>query len=221
METEQKEQFYIEMLKMQLEEQKRYMDELRAGKHDMQAHLIVLQYYLAAGELVKAQEYLSQVMRIPCFSGGPTVDVGNGLVNAVLSFRLHRSAKQIELKTRGLLPEAMTIEDVDLCVLFSNLISNSVEACEKLTHRDRVITLEIRQDSENLTIIIENPIEWKLDTRILGKGTTKEDKDSHGYGLRNIQKVVEKYGGELLFDIHEEVFGIKIIFPNVVKDTSV
>lgn len=221
MQINQNEQLYVETIKEQLAEQTRYIDEIRGIKHDMQAHMIVLYHYLEKEELGKAKEYLSKLMNIPLFCSSYSVDVGHDLINTVISSRLRRSTVPIELETTGLFPEEMEIDEMDLCVLFSNLISNSVEACEKLVHTDRAISIEIKQDKKNLIIIMKNPIEWELNPDILGKTTTKEDKNSHGYGLRNILAVVEKYGGELQYELSSGLFLVKIQFSEVVKGSFI
>ena len=212
----QNEQLYVEMIKEQLAEQTRYIDEIRGVKHDMQAHLIVLYHYLEKDEFSKAKEYLSKVMNIPLFCGSFSVDVGHDLVNTIISSRLRRSTVSIELETTGLLPEEMEIDEVDLCVLFSNLISNSVEACEKLTHTDRVISIEIHEDNKDLIITMSNPIEWEVNLDILGKSTTKEDKKSHGYGVRNIQSAVERYNGEVIYEVDNGLVLVKVILRDIV-----
>lgn len=182
----------------------------------MQAHLIVLYHYLIKDEFEKAKEYLSKVMNIPLFSSSFSVDVGHDLVNAIIFSKLRSCAVSIELETTGLLPEEMKIDEMDLCVLFSNLISNSVEACEKLTHTDRVISIEIQEDNKNLIITMSNPIEWEVNLDILGKSTTKEDKKSHGYGVRNIQSVVERYKGEVIYEVDNGLVLAKIILRDIV-----
>ena len=41
--------------------------------------------------------------------------------------------------------------------------------------------------------------------------STKEDKNKHGFGSKNIRAVVEKYGGELRYHIENDMFTIEII----------
>ncbi len=209
------------MMKEQLAEQIRYVDEIRSVKHDMQAHMIVLYHYLEKGEFEKAKEYLSKVMNIPLFCSSYSVDVGHDVINMILFSALRRSAVPIELQTTGLIPKEIKIDEMDLCIIFSNLISNSVEACEKLVHTDRVITLDILRDKRSLVIVMKNPVEWEVNPDILGKSTIKEDKNSHGYGLRNVQAAVEKYGGKLQYEIGNGLFLVRIWFSEVVKDSSI
>lgn len=212
---------YAEMFKEYLNEQAGYMDEIRSIKHDMQAHLIVLQYYLKAENYDKAKVYLAGMMTNQKLWRPPLVDVGNEMVNAIIYYTLKRSTIPIEFHHTGLLPEDIAIEDMDLCTVFSNLLSNSVEACERLEHTSGSMRLEIHTEGNNLLIIVENPIEKTVEKELLGKATSKTDKRNHGYGIRNIKAVVEKYGGQITFDITESLFRVKILFSEVVKSTLI
>lgn len=212
---------YAEMFKDYLNEQAGYMDEIRSIKHDMQAHLIVLQYYLKAENYDKARAYLDGMMTNQKLWSPPVTDVGNEMVNAVIQYALKKSKKPIEFQHRGLLPEEMDVEDMDLCTVFSNLLSNSVEACERLEHTIGRIVLEIHTEGKNLLIIVENPIEKTVQKESLGKETSKKDKKNHGYGIRNVRAVAQKYNGKMEFDITESLFRVKILFSEVVKSTLI
>lgn len=212
---------YAEMFKEYLNEQAEYMDEIRSIKHDMQAHFIVLQYYLKEEKYENAKSYLEGMMSSPKLWSPPHIDVGHEMINAVIAYSLKRSKNPVEFRHIGLIPENIEIEDMDLCTVFSNLLSNSVEACDKLEHSVRGVTLEIHESGNDLVIIIENPIETATEAGLLGRGTTKEDTRAHGYGISNSKKVIEKYNGKMEFEITESLFRVKVLFSEVVKSSSI
>lgn len=43
--------------------------------------------------------------------------------------------------------------------------------------------------------------------------TTKKDKENHGYGLKSIIYIAEKYGGKVSVKASGGVFDLNIIFP--------
>ena len=47
----------------------------------------------------------------------------------------------------------------------------------------------------------------------LTEGTTKKDRFVHGFGIPNIKKAVEKYGGQCSFQQEERVYRLKILIP--------
>ena len=210
------ERVYIEMLQEQISEQARRIDEVRGVKHDMYAHMMVLSHYLRVKEYDKAQEYLHKVMNISLFQNATFIDVGNDMVNALISEKLFKSKSEIASSTSGLLPERFWIEDMDLCVLFSNLISNSIEACEKLTYKVKEIVLKIDENEKGVSILIQNPIEMEFKQEMIEWSTTKEDKENHGYGLRNIKHIVEKYHGDMEISCKDGLVLVKIELPYVV-----
>lgn len=43
--------------------------------------------------------------------------------------------------------------------------------------------------------------------------TTKQDKNSHGFGMRSLRMIVKKYGGELTTYVAGDIFHLNIILP--------
>lgn len=203
---------YMDIWKRCFEEQEKYIQEVRSIKHDMQAHLLVLQYCLEDGKYEEAKKYL-QTMRSKDFgeSVERDINVGNSLVNEIIKEYLAKSVDKICFFYKGELPKKTIVADYDLCTIFSNLISNAVEACQKLRSTEKEIHMKISTDEENLRIIMRNPVEWIVEKNMLGNGTTKEDKASHGYGLSNVRAVVEKYNGELKYICEDHFFSVEIV----------
>lgn len=205
---------YVEIWKRKLEKQQAYIEEIRAIKHDMQAHMIVLQYYLDAENYESAKAYLQTMQDQPRMETSLVeYDLGNPLVNAIIEDCLAKTGEKVKLIIEGELSKEIKIEDYDLCILFSNLMSNAVEACERLSVLDKIIDIRTYTELDKMYILIKNPIEWELDLDIPRQTTTKEDKTAHGYGISNIQRVVEKYKGMINFYVKEEMFCVEIMLP--------
>ena len=72
-----------------------------------------------------------------------------------------------------------------------------------------------------LVICVENindsPLEYE-DGRL---STTKKDKNSHGYGLKGIRYVAEKYGGNLSVVQEDEWFRLTVFLHESVNQYSV
>lgn len=184
----------------------KYINEVRSIRHDMQAHMIVLKLYLETEQYDKALDYLEKMQKQQSFEQAESFDTGNDLVNAIVRDMIARNKKRIAFSCDGMLPENMPMDDYDICTLFSNMISNACEACEKLQEKAPVIEMKVQYEKESCRIVLQNPIEWKIKI-VKGKiATTKKDKDAHGFGLKNIIKVVKKYKGEIDFLVTEECF---------------
>lgn len=102
----------------------------------------------------------------------------------------------------------------DVYSLIGNAIDNAIESVLKATEpENRFIDISIKRSRELLIIHIENPFEGDLQFRDGLPLTTKADKDFHGFGLKSIQKVVEKYDGFFSIIPQDHLFVLNIVFP--------
>ena len=195
--------------KQHYDAQRQYMQEIRKIRHDMNAHLQMLRACLNDAKENRAREYLDQMLGRSDFTKIKDIDVGNDLINAVIEGELLRS-EDLQLHCVGKLPLDTSVNDYDLCVIFSNLLSNAREACEKLEKSNKVIEVRIRQMKQHFVLEVENPVEWEIQMDDVITGTTKEDKDRHGYGMRNVREAVEKYGGTVEFPKKAGAFVVSV-----------
>ena len=191
--------------------QVKYINEIRSMRHDMQAHMIVLQYYLESENYEKAKSYLCDMKQHQRVDGIVVKDTGHDLVNAIVSDTLGCSQKKIEFQLEGMFPLDFSMSEYDVCTLFSNIFSNAREACEKLVDAKPVISMEIRERGQECFIAVQNPIEWKMEAMVSGLATTKSDKNAHGFGTKNMVKVVKKYKGKIDFLVTDSTFRVEIV----------
>ena len=103
----------------------------------------------------------------------------------------------------------------DIYTLFGNAITNAIEAVMKLKEADkRQISLVIKKKNNVLLIILENyfdekPIKKDSEHHII---SSKADKLSHGYGTRSMALIVERYGGTIQSEIHDDIYTLTIAF---------
>ena len=107
------------------------------------------------------------------------------------------------------------IRDEDIYALFGNIVDNAIEAVLKLPPSQRIIDLHVKSVGEMISIRESN---YFSDTLVRGeKGlpqTTKSDRINHGFGLKSIQYICEKYDGSLEIGTEDNTFRLQIIlFP--------
>ena len=74
--------------------------------------------------------------------------------------------------------------------------------------------LKIRRSGEFVSINVKNPFVGELDFDEGGlPRTTKNDKNYHGFGIKSITYLVQKYGGDLSLVANNGVFNLNILFP--------
>ena len=98
--------------------------------------------------------------------------------------------------------------------LFGNAIDNAIECLEQVADRSRrTISVSVTRSGDMAVIRFENYTPTKP---VVEKGslvTTKEDSESHGYGMRSIKGIAEKYGGTAEFFVRDHVFYLVVALP--------
>ena len=98
---------------------------------------------------------------------------------------------------------------MDLCAIMANLLDNAIEASIGLVNTDeRKIGLAILIVHSMIIIKVKNACDKVSVEQILNGNlkTTKEEKKSHGYGLKIIQSLTEKYGGSFEKKRENDIF---------------
>ena len=128
--------------------------------------------------------------------------------------------KNINLKCFADCSKLNFITEADLYSLFGNMIDNAIEAVTKIEDvNKRSISLIVRNALSCTSIFISNYYEGKINLDHNGiPKTTKNNNGYHGYGLKSIKLIVEKYHGDLKIDIKDDVFMIQILFTEQKQD---
>ncbi len=102
----------------------------------------------------------------------------------------------------------------DLFALFGNALDNAIEAVCKLTDvESRIIFISVKDEMGMAVIHIENNYVGDL---VMTDGipmTSKDNKLYHGYGMKSIRMVVEKYDGNMTLLPQNGVFNLNITIP--------
>lgn len=106
------------------------------------------------------------------------------------------------------------MDAVDLYTLFGNALDNAIEASRELPQAERMIDLQVRQKAGLILICVSNQF---AGTRVLGEAglprTSKADAGYHGFGLKSIQSIAEKYGGVMTVSAEAGMFRLRVSIP--------
>lgn len=103
------------------------------------------------------------------------------------------------------------MEPVDLFTLFGNMLDNAIEAVKDLPAENRSISLEVSEKMGMVRIREENPCK-AVDIREGKLFTTKQDRENHGFGVRSMELVAQKYDGVLSYEAENDSFVLTIMF---------
>ena len=108
------------------------------------------------------------------------------------------------------------IADIDISVLYNNLLQNAVEEVQK-NGEGKFIEIYFEQGKEFCEIRIINSLsqESRMKTDILI--SEKEDIRNHGFGLKNVNEVIKKCNGKINFLREEDRFTVVVLLRNYIK----
>ena len=102
----------------------------------------------------------------------------------------------------------------DIYSLFGNALDNAFDALLRIEDvNKRLIGVTVRQKLGMVVIHFENSYQGELNFDGELPGTTKEDKRYHGFGMRSIKMIVEKYHGNISVCTEKGVFNLNILIP--------
>ena len=186
-------------------------EDLQAFRHDMSNQLIILNHLLEEGKDEEARRQLDQLSR---FIKGKVIysTSGNIIIDGLVNYKLQSVASEnIKVETEIVVPEQLNIDIADLVTLLGNLLDNALEALKKVDREQRILTIKIVFSQERLIGRITNTYCGEIhqkDDKIL---TSKKEKQKHGYGLSNVEKIIKKYNGYMEIDYANWEFRVDFI----------
>lgn len=183
-------------------------------RHDVRAHMLAVKKYICEEKWDELGRYIERVCgeieHIPGY-----LSVKNETVDAILNYYNAQFTKRdCTFEVKGSLPQRCCVQAYDLCTIFSNLLSNALESVEKLTQKGDV-ELSVHFDDTLIYIREKNAysgsLNWNGDKVI----TSKQDKELHGFGIRNIRDSVKRYSGTVDIEVIGHSFVIDIILENM------
>lgn len=172
--------------------------------HDIRKHLLSIADLNEKGDTKKIAEYINQIIQSSDLQDSVQI-CDNNLLNTIL-FRIKQQCKTSGTSFLTDIRSGCTdfLSAYDMTALFSNLLDNAIEATKNIP--DSYIELSVTPHSDKRIIITmvnscrKNPFS-KNSRRLI---TTKKNKWRHGYGMKSIQRVVDKYEGDSRFYFNEE-----------------
>lgn len=190
----------------------RYQEEIQDIKHDMKNRLGTL--YDAAGEgdssmMMAALEEMLDDIRL----AEDIIYSANPALNSILKIKVAKAKENgIDIRVHAFIPQKVSVEIGDMGVLYENLLDNAIETCCQVGQEKRFIEFETKYQEGNLFVLIKNSKTGKENRNLI---TTKADKKKHGRGVRAVQRVAEKYGGNLILKDWGDVFEAKLLLTGI------
>ena len=200
-----------EQLQFQLRETQQSQEEyqrLQSLRHDLKnKHLTLLA--LLEENPDEAREYLHSLT--DSISGKQTFYSKNPTINFLLNQKLHDVEDEIELEIDCFVPQELSIQPDILAVILGNCLDNSISACLRLTDKsERTLSLNIRYFQQNLFISINNTFNEQ-------EQETRKTRQRDGWGLRNVDALVQEYQGTIKRFKENGHYRTEILLPSPIN----
>lgn len=206
----------FQLLEKHLNEEKEYYNslaetqkEIRKISHDMKNSLTAIMGSINDGTIDVAKIKIQKMIDISD-NNLQTVYTGQLVVDTMLNSKYKRMKScNINFKPLCIMNENQDFDYVNFCIFLGNALDNAIEACEKISSYRNII-LKIIEREDTLFCYIENSYDGnKLKSN---EKTSKTDKNHHGFGLDNMNAIINENGGSLIVKSTEDRFIVSALF---------
>ena len=204
--------FENEILQRYYAEVENMYTKMRGWRHDYRHHIQAMKVHAANGELASIVSYLD-MLDDDLTNVETVVKTGNRMADAILNSKLSLAAeREITVRTDTNIPVALSMSELDLCIVIGNLMDNAMEACMELPAEKRLIRLYMEMKGNYLYLALTNTAGGRK------KQSFKTTKGSgRGLGISRIDAIVKKYGGYVTRASEDEAFSTEVLLPQAAK----
>ena len=179
-------------------------------RHDMKNFVIAAQGYLQGQDYDELKAHLDGLLG----EIQPTAltDTGNPLLDAVVTAK-RAAAPDIDFRM-SLMPLAYQhIDPMDVAQVLAAALDNAIEGCAGVPAP--YIDLRIARHAQFVTVTVANPTAHRPQIRHGRLVTRKEHPEQHGYGIRSMQKIADKYRGHLKWSFDGTAFRLSVLLQDL------
>lgn len=201
---------------LHFQQYKEAQEETKCFRHDIWNHLNCLNMLLQENKSLEAKRYLESLLQ-QVQNLSSNIVTGDEMLDCIVSAKLNQMKQEnIVFLMDGVIDGGLKWNTADICCVFANALDNAIEACRKLSkEQERSILMTIKRTQQFYSIDISNTIDKYIDCERLFHRqafyTTKENSKLHGFGLSNMRRTVERYGGMMHLSCTDLMFTVSIV----------
>ncbi len=201
----------IRLYMRQAAERENAYQQTRVLRHDLNARLVAVNALLEEGKPEAAADEIGKMIRENSLGRQEAAHSGNLALDALVNYKYSAAlADGIAMECRIETPAELPVDGTDLCVILGNLLDNALEAVRLLPEEERKVELTIRLSKGVLFISVENPYTGKITVDRQGRIQSSKTGE-HGIGLVSVERVAEKYGGEVSIRYDDGMFRVSVM----------
>lgn len=195
---------FLSMQQAQYDNLRTAIAETREARHDMRHHFNVLQNLARQKKWESLKKYLSDVQDSIPDAGLNLCD--NTAADSVASHYGLLCRKQgIPFSFELDLPCELPVEEIDLCLVLSNLLENALEASQRTAPSRRQIKVQAYLRSGHMVLLtVENTFDGEVREK---EGIFQSSKRmGEGIGIQSVRRIADKNGGYSHFSHEDGIF---------------
>ena len=199
----------LSLQQQRYENLKTAIEEARQARHDMRHHLNHISMLAEENDMEALKTYLAQtVSRIP------DLDMHfceNRAADSVLGYYCALAKREgIPFSAQIDLPQTLPVDEIDMCLVLSNLLENALEASLRTVPVRRWIKVNAYVHAERLLLMqVENACDGEIkETNGVFRSSKRK---GNGIGIQSVRHIAEKNGGASTFAYQNGVFCAKIM----------
>lgn len=206
--------FKEELERQKYEELNTALEKNKELVHDIKNHYLVISEYESNREYKKLHDYVEE-LKSDFIKVNPQIYTGNYIVDLILSQKKMLSGlKNITFILQAMPLSNLPFKEREICTIFGNLLDNAIEACEKV-EGSRWISVKVEKQKQLFFIQIINTIDEIPQKNEKGFLTSKINKELHGFGLKSVQRIVDEYEGDIVYQIENNMFSVRLSFFDI------
>lgn len=184
-------------------------EQIRSLQHDMKYHLRDLLAMAKDQNMSEMTAYLEEMNQL-IVNPNEHVYSGNKEIDSNLNYLLSGAKQKLKnVSVKLAIPEGEYVASIDINIILSNLLDNAITAAERT--EEKYLRLEMFEKQNLLYISVENSYDGTVQEENGVFLTTKRDSSLHGYGLKNVRRIVKKYDGTLRIHHNETRFFVDVM----------
>lgn len=172
-------------------------------RHDLRNILISIKAYIENDEKDQAIKCIDDKMNTIDFNKSLII-TGNTAIDCVINSYNSTIEKEnitfVNVINKNNLDK---IDEMDMAIIISNMLSNAIE---NISEKDKYIELNINSNDQSLIINVINSVDGDVITSNPKLLTKKDNKNIHGFGIKSIKNICNKYHGNFEYKQDNNMF---------------
>lgn len=190
-------------------QQKEVIQKIRKKQHEYKNNLGNINALLLSQDVEKARNLMDELLQ-QNVSVDRLLRRNGNFIGLLLDYKIQEAErKQIKTVQDVVMCQDLPIDEYDIAIVINNAMNNAIEACEKLSVKERYIRCIVNMKMGYLNFYFENPCTEIVEGANGELITSKTNKEEHGIGMQNIMEVVRKYDGFTSYGVEHGVFGVR------------